>query len=300
MTRSSLVARRIALPVTAALVGGTFAAVGFSAPAHAADVTLSKSFKYTCDVTAGGLNLDKHVLDVAISTKVPSSVRAGQTIPARPVNITLTLPELLRSSTYTLLQGRAAEGKSTDAKLTLASRGRSTTVAIPSLAAPKTDIPAAANAKWTIPATGTVPAIKVPAVAHSVALGVPAGFTIAATIYKADDSTVPSTLVCKANGSLALGSIAVPNNAPRAASSVKVKTKKNKAKAFVIRAKDADGDRLTYKVGKVSKKAGKVTGKGPKFKFTPKKKFKGKTSFYVTVRDAYRGTKKVKVTVTVR
>nr|WP_255499589.1 cadherin-like domain-containing protein [Aeromicrobium senzhongii] len=115
--------------------------------------------------------------------------------------------------------------------------------------------------------------------------------------------TVPSRLTCVGPADRALGSIRAvkaPNVAPRAPRTVKVVTKKNKAKNFVIRAKDANGDRLTYKVGKVKKKAGKVSGKGPKFKFKPKKNFKGKTAFYVSVRDGKGGSARVKVIVTVK
>lgn len=304
MTRTPAVARRLAVPLSATLIAGMAGALTMAGAgsANAADVRLSKTFTYNCAVTAGPLDLGRHNLGVAISTTVPTSVRAGQTIPARPVNITLTLPEELRAATSGLLQGREAAGASTDASLTLTTGGRSTAVRIPSLAAPRTPVPQNVGDKWTIPATGTVPAIKAPAnTKHTVALGVPKSFTIAATIYRADESTVPSSLTCTGPSNLALGSIKVPNRAPVVSKkTVKVVTKQKRAKAFVLRARDADGDRLTYKVGKVSKKAGKVSGKGPKFKFVPKKGFKGKTAFYVTVRDGYGGSAKVKVVVTVK
>nr|WP_255669053.1 cadherin-like domain-containing protein [Aeromicrobium duanguangcaii] len=115
--------------------------------------------------------------------------------------------------------------------------------------------------------------------------------------------TIPSKLTCVGPADRALGSIRVvkaPNVAPKAPKTVKVVTKKNKAKKFVIKATDANRDRLTYKVGKVNKKAGKVSGKGPKFTFKPKKNFKGKTAFYVSVRDGKGGTARVKVMVTVK
>ena len=78
------------------------------------------------------------------------------------------------------------------------------------------------------------------------------------------------------------------------------KTKKKKAKAFVVRASDANGDRLAYRVTGLSAKKGKVTGAGPSFKFTPKKKFKGKVSFFVTVTDGKGGAARTKVYVTVK
>ncbi|SKB06444.1 DUF6801 domain-containing protein [Aeromicrobium choanae] len=304
MTRTAPLARRLAVPVSATLIAGMAGALTMAGAgtANAADVRLSKNFTYNCAVTAGPLDLGRHNIGVAISTTVPTSVRAGQTVPARAVNITLTLPEDLRAATSGLLQGREAAGASTDASLTLTSGGRSTAVRIPSLAAPRTPVPQNVGAAWTIPATGTVPAFKAPATTkHTVALGVPKAFTIAATIYRADESTVPSNLTCTGPANLALGSIKVPNRAPVASKkTVKVVTKSKKAKSFVIRAKDADGDRLTYKAGKLSKKVGKVSGKGPKFKFVPNKKFKGKKALYVTVRDGYGGSAKVKVIITVK
>lgn len=312
VTRTAPVARRLAVPLSATLIAGMAGALTMAGAgtANAADVKLSKKFTYSCVVTAQEtpsdpvISLGTHDLGVDISTAVPTSVRAGQTIPARPVNIKLTLPELLRSSTVLLLRGKSVEGGSTDAALTLTSGGRTTSVRIPSLSAPRGPIPQGANEPWSIDAGGTVPAIKAPAhTKHGVTLGVPKTFSITATIYREDagNTTVTSSLKCTGPSSLALGSIKVPNRAPVVSKkTVKVVTKSKKAKAFVIRAKDADGDRLTYKVGKVSKKAGKVSGKGPKFKFVPKKKFKGKTAFYVTVRDGYGGSSKVKVVVTVK
>jgi hypothetical protein len=292
--RTPLAARRLAVPLSATLIAGM---------ANAADVNLQKKFTYNCHVTAGNLDLSHHDIGVDISTTVPTSIRAGQTIPARPVDITLTLPEALRGATTGLLRGVQADGASTDASLSLTSGGRTTAVRIPRLAAPKTAIPQVAGQLWQIPATGTVPAIKAPATTkHGVTLSVPKAFTIAATIYRADNTTVPSTLTCTGPSSLALGSIKVPNNAPRVVGkkTIKVVAKKNKARTFVVRAKDADGDRLTYRAGKVSKKAGNVSGKGPKLKFKPRKGFKGKASFYVTVRDGYGGSTRVKVAVTVK
>ncbi|MET0468133.1 MAG: DUF6801 domain-containing protein [Aeromicrobium sp.] len=303
-------ARRLAVPLSATLIAGMAGALTMAGAgtANAADVSLTKKFTYSCDVTAQEtpsdpvVQLGTHSIGVDISTTVPTSVSAGQTIPARPVNIKLTLPEELRMSTVMLLRATHAEGSSTDASLSLTSGGRSTTVGIPSLAAAKSPIPTSSSTPWTIDAGGTVPAIKAPAhTKHSVTLGVPKTFSIVATLTRADNSTVRSDLKCTGPASLALGTIKVPNRAPVATKrTVKVVTKVKKAKSFVISARDADGDRLTYAVGKVNKKAGKVSGKGPKFKFTPAKKFKGKTSFYVTVRDGYGGSAKVKVAVTVK
>lgn len=189
----------------AALVG-----VGLLSPATAADVTLEKSFSYVCQVEAGGLNLGEHVIGVLASTTAPESVSPGEVISPRGVNITLTLPEVLRQSTALLLQGREADGASSDSAVTLTTGGQTTSVPIPNLGAARTPIPQVANEPWIIPATGTVPEITTPDdAADSVVLGMPKNFSIAATIYKADNSTIPSSLTCAGPSDLSLGTIDV-------------------------------------------------------------------------------------------
>lgn len=300
MTRSSLVARRIALPVTAALVGGTFAAVGFSAPAHAGgSQAISKDFTYQCQVIAGDLDLGVQPVGVKTVTKIPATVFRGERIAPTPVAITLSMPDILRDSTRGLLSGTHASGGSTNAAVTLSSAGRSLVVRIPSLTAPKTAIPA--DTPWTIPASGTVPAITTPAYATtSVSLSMPARFNVAATIYRTNGSTLPATMDCSTTQALTLGTIRQVNAAPKAPRTVKVVTKKNKAKKFTIRATDADGNRLTYKAGKVAKKAGKVTVKGRVLTFKPRKNFKGKTAVTVLIRDGKGGSVRTKVAITVK
>nr|WP_241732909.1 cadherin-like domain-containing protein [Aeromicrobium phoceense] len=105
---------------------------------------------------------------------------------------------------------------------------------------------------------------------------------------------------CSTTQARTLASIRQVNAAPKAPRTVKVVTKKNKAKKFVIRATDADRNRLTYKAGKVSKKAGKVSVRGSKLTFKPRKNFKGKAAFYVSIRDGKGGSAKTKVVVTVK
>ncbi|WP_313408831.1 DUF6801 domain-containing protein, partial [Aeromicrobium sp.] len=182
---------------------------GFFSPA-AADQTLEKEFAFKCEVVAGGLNLGVQDIGVEASTVVPDSVAPGDTIPSTAVNITLTMPELLRQSTALLLGGREADGASTDSSVTLTSAGETMVVPIPELGSARTPIPQVANEPWLIPATGTVPPITVPDyVADTVVVGMPKTFNIAATIYKADNSTIPSTLSCTGPDELTLGTIAV-------------------------------------------------------------------------------------------
>ncbi|WP_313404377.1 DUF6801 domain-containing protein [Aeromicrobium sp.] len=302
MTRSSLVARRVALPVTAALVGGTLAAIGVASPAHAGgSQAVNKSFDYECNVVAGGLPLGEHIIGVTAVAKVPATAFRGERIAPTPVALTLKMPELLRESTVTLLGGTAASGQSNDASIVLASGGRSTTIKIPSLSAAKTAIPQVANQPWLIPAKGTVPAFVVPnTMTRTGSLSLPKAFTITATVDVRNNQTVPANLTCASAGALDLATVRQVNAAPKAPRAVKVVTKKNKAKKFVIRAKDADGNRLVFKAGKVKKKAGKVIVRGKRLTFKPRKGFKGKTSVIVSIRDGKGGTARTKVNITVR
>ncbi len=207
-----------------------------------------------------------------------------------------------------MLGGTAAHGGSTNSSVVFSSNDQTLVQAIPLLAASSTPIPQVENQPWLIPATGTVPAITTPSwVKDTVALSLPAAFFVNATIDTPNDDpdipdSVPSTLDCWApvDADLQLGSIAVVNAAPKAPAAVNVVTKKKKAKAFVVSASDANGDRLTYRVTGLSATKGKVTGAGPSFKFTPFKKFKGKVSFFVTVTDGKGGAAKTKVNVTVK
>lgn len=306
VTRSSTAVRRVALPLTAALVGGTFAAFSATAPAQAAgSQSVDQSFDYKCDVSAGGLSLGNHVVGVRTQATIPTSAYRGERIAPTPVTLTLTMPELLRSSTVTLLQGTDASGQSNDAAIVLASAGKSLTVNIPSLAAPKTAIPQV-EAPWLIPASGTVPAIIAPkTIDRSITLSMPSKFTITATVYKADDSSVDADLTCvTAGGSLMLGkALGVQNFKPTAKKKITVTAKKNKAKKVklaVFKAKDRDGDRLKFKAGKVKKKAGKVKFKGKNMIFKPRKNFKGKTSFVVSINDGRGGVARTKVVVKVK
>nr|WP_283251748.1 cadherin-like domain-containing protein [Aeromicrobium duanguangcaii] len=90
------------------------------------------------------------------------------------------------------------------------------------------------------------------------------------------------------------------NAAPKAPRAIKVTTKKNKAKKFVIRATDADGNRLVFKAGKVKKKAGKIVIKGKRLTFKPRKGFKGKSSVIISVRDGKGGVTRTKVNLVVK
>ncbi len=312
MTHSSLAARRVALPLSAAMLGGTLAAVGFAAPAHAAgSQAVNKAFAYVCQVYAGvddpstpqdeRINLRTHNIPVRTQTKLPTTAYAGETIKPTPVTLTLAMPETLRLGSSLL--GEAADGKSSNAAVTLASNGKSLTKVF-TVTAAKTAIPPnpGADGQWTIPAKGTVPAILAPSyIASSIAATMPKSFNVTATIYNGSEKT-PTTMACTTSADLALGSIKVVKDTTKPKFSKKsyaISTKKNKKKTITVKATDALGDKVTYKLVKKTKK-GSVSVKGGKVTFKPKKNFKGKTSFYVGATDGRTGWVKVKVNVKVK
>jgi len=298
VTRSSLVARRIALPVTAALVGGTFATVGLASPAHAGgSQAVDKSFEYICQVKVGGLTFKDQKVGVRTVAKVPTTAFRGERIAPTPVSITLAMPDTLRNGTR--LVGDAASGSSTDAAITLTSAGRALNVRIPSLSAAKTAIPE--STPWTIAASGVVPAITTPSyLSGSATLSLPPRFTVTATIYNDEFGNENATMDCATTVDRVFASIRQVNAAPKAPRAIKVTTKKNKAKKFTIKATDADGNRLTYKAGKVAKKAGKVSVKGRVLTFKPRKGFKGKSYVTVAIRDGKGGVVRTKVNLVVK
>ncbi|MBW9207579.1 hypothetical protein KV097_16700 [Mumia sp. zg.B17] len=298
---------RLAAAATgAALVAGVGGLVIAGAPAaNAADKNLNKSFNYTCRVVAGaGIDLGNFSVGVRTQVAVPTSVRRGQLIAARKTTITLTLPETLRAATTGLLQGTDVSGASNNASITVTAPGASAiTAKIANLAAAKQAIPAASP--WTIRTVGDVPAIRVPARAHtSATINMPARFDVAATVYQRLGTTAPVTMACSLGGSRAIGSLAIAKNASKITAKVspkKIRAKKTKAKLAV---RVAAGSPAA--TGKVTAKVGKKTvGKGTvrNGKVTIKlKKFKKKGTYRVKL--TYRGsvyakgaTKTVKVKV---
>ena len=298
MTRSSLVARRIALPITAALVGGTFASAGLAAPAHAGGAqAVDKTFAYICQVKVGSLQFKDQPVSVRTVARVPATAFRGERIAPTPVAITLGMPNTLRDGTR--LVGDSVSGGSTDAAIALTSAGRTLNVRIPSLSAPKTAIPE--STPWTIAAKGTVPAITTPNyLTGSASLSLPTRFTVTATVYNAEFGNTTAAMDCATTADRTFAAIRQVNAAPKAPRAIKVTTKKNKAKKFTIRATDADGNRLSYKAGKVAKKAGKVTVKGRVLTFKPRKGFKGKSAVVVSIRDGKGGVVRTKVNLVVK
>lgn len=206
--------RLAAASTGAALVAGVGGLVLAGAPAaQAADQSLNKSFQYSCDLDAGsGIVVPDNNVGVNAKVVVPSSVSPNQVIGTRKTQITLTMPETLRSATYGLLGGRKAGGRSNDASIKITDSGAaSLTVPIKNLSSPPVAVPSTVGAAWIIPTQGDVPAIKIPATATGTAtLTMPTAFTISAQIYKADNSRLDVSLACSiTSADTALGTIPI-------------------------------------------------------------------------------------------
>lgn len=289
--------------LAAAALLSSAAVVAFGVPAGAASTsqTLSKSFNYTCAVTAGGSSLGNFTIGVGANVVVPTAVYPAQTIPSRTVKIALTLPEALRAATTGLLKGDSVSGSSTNAYVTATSNKVTQTYKIPKLSAPSAKIPGASP--WVINASGTVPAMKTAASAKtSAVIGMPSKFTVNAVVNAGSDSptgspNIPVIMACTGPSDKTLGSITVkPDKVPTAAA-IKVSTKKNKAVTVTLKGADGDGDKLTYAVGKA--KHGTVTLKGNKATYTPKKNYTGKDAFNYSVSDGKADPVKAAVSITV-
>ncbi|MGH1564531.1 DUF6801 domain-containing protein [Mumia sp. DW29H23] len=303
--------RRAVGSVTAgALVAGTLSAFGLAAAAPASAATqLDKNYNYKCNVDAAGLPLGVKNVGVRASVEVPDSVTAGETIPARKTQITLTMPEDLRASTVGLLGAKTAGGKSTDSAITITAPGVADPLVVPinNLAAPQTDVPTAVGAEWKIPTEGDVPAITVPSGASEAAtLHMPGRFTIAATLVAANGTVVGSEgavkLTCDLdaagpNGDGVFGAIpiAAPANQPPVAKNVSVTTEAGTAVAVTLDASDPEGDDLTYTT--TAPAHGSLSGTAPNLTYTPSAGYVGTDSFTYTAND---GTSTSTATVSVK
>ncbi|MBW9210078.1 Ig-like domain repeat protein [Mumia sp. zg.B21] len=291
--------RRVVGSLTAgALVAGTLSAFGLAAAGPAAaDTDLVKDYNYKCNVDAAGLPLGVWDVGVRAAVEVPDSVVAGETIPPRKTQITLTMPEELRIQTVGLLRAKTAGGKSTDAAITITAPGVSEPLVVPigNLVSPQTDVPTSPNVPWIIPTEGDVPAITVPAGASEAAtLRMPARFTVAATLLTADGTVVGGEgavkLACDLdpagpNGDGVFGAIPirVPVNQPPVANDVSVRTDAGTPVAVTLEATDPEGADLTYTT--TAPAHGALSGTAPTLTYTPAAGYVGSDSFTYTVSD---------------
>ncbi|TNC41803.1 Ig-like domain-containing protein [Mumia zhuanghuii] len=303
--------RRVLGSLTAgALVAGTLSAFGLASASPALAATnLAKNYNYKCNVDAAGLPLGVKDVGVHAAVEVPDSVVAGETIPARKTQITLTMPEDLRGATVGLLGAKTAGGKSTDASITVTAPGVSDPLVVPigNLSAPQTDVPTEAGAIWKIPTEGDVPEITVPAGATEAAtLRMPANFNIAATLVRHDGGFVGSEgavkLACELdaagpNGDGLFGAIPIvePVNQLPVAKDVTASTGAGDPVAVTLDASDPEGANLTYTTTPPSH--GTLSGDAPNLTYTPADGFVGTDSFTYTVSD---GAGEATATVTVK
>ncbi|TNC23460.1 DUF6801 domain-containing protein [Mumia zhuanghuii] len=304
--------RRVVGSLTAgALVAGTLSAFGLAtAGSAAADTDLVKDYNYKCNVAAAGLSLGVMDVGVRAAVEVPDSVVAGETVPPRKIQITLTMPEELRLRTADLLRAKTAGGKSTDASITITAPGVTEPLVVPigNLVSPQTDIPTSPNVPWIIPTEGDVPAITVPAGASEAAtLRMPARFTIAATLMTADGTVIGGEgalkLACDLdaagpNGDGVLGAIpiTVPVNQPPVAEDVSVTTDTDTPVAVTLDATDPEGADLTYTT--TAPGHGALSGTAPHLTYTPAAAYVGSDSFTYTVSDGtHEATASVRVEI---
>lgn len=277
--------RTSAVVAASALAVGGFAALGtVLSPAQAAT-----SLNYTCSMPQGTTDVP-----VELSTTLPSKATAGQSLSG-----SLTAKVILPDDARTGLLGAGYRQGAGSASASIAFNGAAKSVA---LSIPSSTIPMETGS-FALTATGALPAITAGAAGTTTTVDAQ-NFNVAlnltpANIFLGGSFNLACTLKPGQNARITSVAVAATNVAPKTKAKVALVTKKNKAKSVVIRATDANRDRLTYKVTKKSPK-GKVTMKGAKATFKPKKNWTGNTSFIVTVSDGKGGIARAKVVVKVK
>jgi hypothetical protein len=227
--------RRLAALTAAGVAAGSLSLVAFGTPAHAAGVTIDKTFNYTCDVviSTGGSTLPApdQLVTVRSQATLPA-VYPGQSVPATPITITLGMPESLRAAAA-VVGGKTVDGSSSDSTIGFTILGARKNVPIVGLSVKGSPIPQTAGTPWTVPIKGTVPAVPVPSglAGQSVSLEQPAAFTAKAVIHATsgdDATTLTCTMVPGQSAELLAKPIAI-TKAPTSIGSAKVSPKAVKA-----------------------------------------------------------------------
>jgi hypothetical protein len=193
--------RRLAALTAGGLAAGALSALALgAAPAQAepttGTITIDKSFDYNCDISitipdappeqSGPQPLGNFVVGVRAQSSVPSSIPAGTSVAPTPATITLSMPDMLWFVTRLTTQTTAVNGSSSDSTIGFSIAGHRTDVPIDGLSVSNAPLPVASAADetvpvtpWTIPTSGTVRAIPVPAAAagQSATLQMPHHFT---------------------------------------------------------------------------------------------------------------------------
>lgn len=191
--------RSMAVAASGALVASAATVAVIAGTTASADATTaSKSFTYTCTVTAGGSPIGTGKIKVQLSTKLPGKIKAGKMLSKRPIKAKLTMPEDLRAAAVDVLGATDASGKVKNAAMGVVVGKKKATAPLTGVNAKKAPIPAEEGAKWVVTAKGTLAAVKVPKKAKGkVTFSAPKKFQVNAKLYS-ESGTTPVVADCKA------------------------------------------------------------------------------------------------------
>ena len=167
-------ARCTVLGATAALVGGTFLV---AAPAEAKPVSLKSA--YTCATALGDQEMA-----VTIKIDLPTKVKRKKPVAARPVRMTVVIPESLVSPMRRVLGISALSGSASDITYSVGAKK----VPLANVTIPRTDVPDSGT--MTLQARGTAKGFKLTKPGKYV-VKIPTSFTFNAA--NQDGQPVPSS-----------------------------------------------------------------------------------------------------------
>lgn len=180
--------------------------------------TLRTTLPYVCRVMAGGLDLGDREIDLRASAEYPEpTVRPGTPLAARPVDLQLRLPELLRSAVAELLAARSFSGRTDGTAWTLRNADVERPLAADDLRVEPQPVPQDVNAPWLLRGRVQLPAVETDWVTAPDSLGVdlPERFSLRGDFVGSDGSAIPSSLNCLAPRAHGLARIpTVPQDPP--------------------------------------------------------------------------------------
>ena len=159
-------------------------------------IELDGTTVYACAATAAGLPLGTHNVAVHMTSEVAALAPQGSEIPETEVDIALTMPESLRSAAVDALGVTEAEGSSSDSTVEMNIAGHVQNLPLNGVSAPRAAVPQSFGQPWEIDSSGTTDAATVPPLTGNIKLSAPSDFSVDATLYKANNDSVPTTLDC--------------------------------------------------------------------------------------------------------
>lgn len=168
--------RLAALGAVASLAG---AAVLVATPAAEAKPASLKS-NYTCTTALGDQSMD-----VTIKINLPAKAKKGSKVAARPVKMTVVLPESLVTPMRDVLGITAISGSASKIKYAVGS----TKVPLSKVKIPETQVPDSGG--MTLKASGTANGFKAPKKPGKYVVSIPTSFTFNA--YNQDGDAVPTS-----------------------------------------------------------------------------------------------------------